>query len=99
MIVPALLTVAVATSGTGAPAPTELEAFTSDASAMLLEGRELPADYRHRLRAMSPGDRLQAIVFLRRSGLLSGDLWSLEDILRPPEIHSPENPALHRDAE
>lgn len=86
MIVPALLTVAVATSDTGAFAPTGLEAFTNDASVMLLEGRGLPADYRHRLRTMSPGDRLQAIIFLRRSGLLSGDIWTLEDILRPQEI-------------
>lgn len=86
MIVAALLTVAVAASDTDALATRGLEEFTRDTSVMLLEGRGLPADYRHRLLAMSPSDRLQAIIFLRRSGLLTGDLWTLEDVLRPPEI-------------
>ncbi|WP_147391882.1 hypothetical protein [Paracoccus onubensis] len=89
MIVSALLTVALATSDAEPPVTTGLDAFTRDASARLLEGRGLPADYRRQLLTMSPTDRLQAIIFLRRSGLLSGDIWLLEDVLRPSGISGP----------
>ena len=32
---------------------------------------------------MEPSVRLQALVFLRRAGLLTADPWPLEDILKP----------------
>lgn len=83
MLFPALLTAALAASPDIAPASPELSAFTEEASAWLLEGEPLPRDYRLRLMRMHPADRLQAIVFLRRSGLLRGDVWRLEEVLAP----------------
>ena len=57
--------------------------LADEATAWLLEGEPLPADYRTRLMAMPPEARLQALVFLRRAGLLTADAWSLSDILNP----------------
>ena len=84
MIVPALLIVAVSSADAGASATPNFDSFTADMSAMILDGRDLAPDYRHLLMEMSPTDRLQAIIFLRRSGLLKGGIWSMEDVLRPP---------------
>lgn len=59
-----------------------LSGFRDKASEWVLAGEDLPANYRTQLYEMSSEDRLQAIVFLRRSGLLRGDIWTLEDVLR-----------------
>lgn len=83
MFAPALLASAIASSEPAASATTKLGDFTARASVMLLEGTGLPSNYRDELMTLPPSDRLQAIIFLRRSGLLQGDLWSLEDVLRP----------------
>ncbi|MDB6178749.1 hypothetical protein PAF17_14725 [Paracoccus sp. Z330] len=75
---------AVSAAGASAEMPTpQMSAFERDATNWLLEGRDLPPDYRLRLLEMGPSERLQILVFLRRSGLLTGDSWSLDDILRP----------------
>lgn len=58
-------------------------AYAEAASDWLLDGRQLPPDYRVRLLQMSPEARLQTLIFLRRAGLLKADAWSLQDILRP----------------
>ena len=58
-------------------------ALADEATAWLLEGEALPPDYRARLMRMPPEARLQALVFLRRAGLLTADAWSLSDILAP----------------
>ena len=58
-------------------------ALANDATGWLLEGEPLPADYRARLMAMPPEARLQALVFLRRAGLLTTEPWTLSDILDP----------------
>lgn len=83
MLVPALFVLAAAAGGAEATVPARLSAFTEEASAWLLEGEELPPDYRLRLLMMPPADRLQAIVFLRRAGLLTEGAWSLSDLLKP----------------
>lgn len=57
--------------------------LADEATGWLLEGESLPADYRARLMAMSPEARLQALVFLRRAGLLTSEPWTLSDILDP----------------
>ncbi|MDO5648395.1 hypothetical protein [Paracoccus sp. (in: a-proteobacteria)] len=62
--------------------PDPLTAFTNDATEWLLAGESLPRDYRLRLLAMDPADRIQAIVFLRRAGLLTDRAWPLDDLLR-----------------
>lgn len=58
-------------------------ALADEATGWLLEGEPLPPDYRARLMAMPPEARLQALVFLRRAGLLTADPWPLSDILDP----------------
>ncbi|MDQ1900964.1 hypothetical protein RAH32_10970 [Paracoccus sp. WLY502] len=80
------MVMAIALSGS---APTEAAllpdaaALADDATGWLLEGEALPPDYRARLMRMPPEARLQALVFLRRSGLLTSDAWALSDILDP----------------
>lgn len=81
MMIAALLTSAV-TAFTDMPdLSPDMKEFAQEASVWVLEGRELPPDYRPKLKAMNPTDRLQAIIFLRRSGLLREDIWSLDDLL------------------
>lgn len=84
MLVPALF-VMVASVG-GETIPADLGAFTEEASGWLLDGETVPRDYRTRLMRMPPPERLQAIVFLRRAGLLTDDAWSLVDILKPASV-------------
>ncbi|WP_237168317.1 hypothetical protein [Paracoccus shandongensis] len=61
----------------------EATALADEATGWLLEGEPLPPDYRVRLMRMPPEARLQALVFLRRAGLLTADPWALSDILAP----------------
>ncbi|MFC3168170.1 MULTISPECIES: hypothetical protein [Paracoccus] len=73
-------------AGTAAADPALLPdaaALAEDATAWLLEGEPLPPDYRIRLMRMPPEARLQALVFLRRAGLLTADAWALSDVLDP----------------
>ncbi|MBK4214999.1 hypothetical protein JJJ17_03565 [Paracoccus caeni] len=58
-------------------------AFAEEAGQWLLQGQPLPRDYRARLMRMPPDARLETLIFLRRTGLLRGDIWTLEQILRP----------------
>lgn len=58
-------------------------AFAAEAQTWLLDGQTLPRDYRARLMRMPPDARLESLIYLRRIGLLRGDVWSLDDILRP----------------
>ncbi|MFC3628541.1 hypothetical protein ACFOM8_03690 [Paracoccus angustae] len=58
-------------------------ALADEATDWLLEGESLPPDYRTRLMRMPPEARLQALVFLRRTGLLTTDPWTLSDVLDP----------------
>lgn len=84
MFLSALFALAGSIGQASMPMPPALEAFADEASAWLLEGRRLPPDYRVRLMQMAPADRLQAIVFLRRAGLLTDMAWTLTDVLKPP---------------
>lgn len=61
----------------------ELQEFQAQAIERLLEGKSLPPDYRHQLLAMPPEDRVSAIIFLRRAGLMTGRPWTIDDLLRP----------------
>ncbi|TBN48995.1 hypothetical protein EYF88_12860 [Paracoccus sediminis] len=72
-----------ATAAADLPLLPEAAALAADATGWLLEGKSLPPDYRVRLMAMPPEARLQALIFLRRSGLLTSDAWALPDILDP----------------
>ena len=59
------------------------DAFAADATAWLLDGKSLPPDWKTRLQAMQPADRLQSLIFLRRSGLLTTQGWTADEILAP----------------
>lgn len=83
MLVAALFLAGVGAAGQMVDASPRPETFEQEATRWLLEGRDLPPDYRPRLLEMTPSRRLQAIVFLRRSGLLTGKSWRLDDILKP----------------
>ncbi|MGR3553142.1 hypothetical protein [Paracoccus sp. (in: a-proteobacteria)] len=78
-----LIALSASTAAADLPLLPDAKAFAEEASAWLLEGEDLPYDYRVRLMRMAPQSRLQALVFLRRAGLLTGDEWSLQDVLRP----------------
>ncbi len=76
----------IALSGSASAGPALLPdaaALADEATGWLLEGEPLPVDYRARLMAMPPEARLQALVFLRRAGLLTAGPWPLSDILDP----------------
>jgi hypothetical protein len=64
------------------------DAYHREVLRLVLEGRDLPRDYRANLLAMSPGDRLLALALLRRAGLLTGPSWRIEDLL----ISAPSEP-------
>ncbi|MCF3972681.1 hypothetical protein [Paracoccus salsus] len=83
MLTPALFALAAGVGEAVTPLPADIAAYAEEATGWLLEGETLPRDYRIRLLRMQPSARLQAIVFLRRIGLLTADPWTLEDILKP----------------
>lgn len=83
MLATALFALAAGAVEAAASLPPEISAYAEEASGWLLDGESLPPDYRVRLMRMPPATRLQAIVFLRRAGLLRDDAWTLEDILKP----------------
>lgn len=62
---------------------TDLDRFRQTASDWLLSGQGLPRDYRVTLMQMDSADRLRAIAYLRRLGLMTERPWSLDDLLRP----------------
>ena len=63
--------------------PVAFEDFAADANGWLLSGQGLPRDYRVTLMQMDSADRISAIAYLRRIGLLTDSPWSLDDLLRP----------------
>jgi len=69
--------------GAGPVAAEGIDAFRRTADDWLLSGRGLPRDYRVMLMDMDSAERLQAIAYLRRIGLLTERPWSLDDLLRP----------------
>jgi hypothetical protein len=80
------MVLAIALSGSAPADPALLPdaaALADEATGWLLDGESLPPDYRARLMRMPPEARLQALVFLRRAGLLTSDPWALSDILDP----------------
>lgn len=66
-----------------APADGALSGFLDRARAWLLSGEGPPRDLRLRLQALGPGDRLTAIAWLRRAGLVEGPAFAPDFILAP----------------
>lgn len=63
---------------------TEAEMFIADAQDRLLAGEALPGDFRIRLSRLGPADRYAVVIWLRRSGLLTGPEIPLAEMLAPP---------------
>lgn len=57
--------------------------FLREATAWLLNGDAMPSDIDHRLMQLEPSDRVEALVFLRRSGLLTTQAWPVDRMLAP----------------
>ena len=55
----------------------------AEATDLLLNGEPLPSDLDSRLMQLSPADRIEVLVFLRRSGLLTGPGWTIDRLLAP----------------
>lgn len=83
MLIATLLMAAALAQAEAVLPPTDLDRFTDEAKGWLLQGRPMPPDTRLRLLRMPPEDRLQAIIFLRRAGLMTGASWQVQDLLRP----------------
>ena len=82
----ALLALAAPTLAGELPVPADApqaQPFIDSAEAWLLGGQPLPPDYRHQLMAMEPDQRLRAIVWLRRSGMLVDRAWPIGDLMQP----------------
>lgn len=79
MMGPGAMLLAVSLMG----APVGFEEFTTDANGWLLSGQGLPRDYRVTLMQMDSADRISAIAYLRRIGLMTDRPWTLDDLLRP----------------
>lgn len=54
-----------------------------EATDLLLSGEALPADIDLRLMELPPADRIEVLIFLRRSGMLTGPGWTVDRLLAP----------------
>ncbi|QFG36666.1 hypothetical protein BDE18_0022 [Paracoccus pantotrophus] len=82
MIAMLILAAAFAAEPVPAGLPTR-DGLIREATDRLLYGEQLPADMGDRLMRLSPADRIEVLIFLRRSGMLAGPAWSIERLLEP----------------
>lgn len=83
-------------AGPAAAEGDELQAFLDRVAAQVLNGpvREYEiAGFRAELARFEPADRLRAIIFLRRVGVMEGDPVPLELLLRPRRENGNGEPA------
>ncbi|RDW12372.1 hypothetical protein [Paracoccus thiocyanatus] len=88
MIALMILSAALAAEPAGQAAPTR-DGLIRDATQRLLYGEPLPADIDDQLMRLSPPDRIEVLIFLRRSGMLAGPAWSIERLLEPARPQGP----------
>ena len=79
----AIAILALALAATDARAG-QKDRFIAEMTERLLAGREAPKDLETRLLALEPAERFEAVVFLRRSGLLRGAPLSVDRLLDVP---------------
>lgn len=60
---------------------TDLDAFRAQVAQMVLSGASLPPDYLLSLSGLPDGQRMLAVIYLRRAGLLTGDAVPLGRII------------------
>jgi len=82
-VIAVLVLSAALAAGPAADAAPTRDGLIRDATERLLYGEPLPADIDDRLMRLSPVDRIEVLIFLRRSGMLSGPGWSIERLLAP----------------
>ena len=70
-------------AGTPQVTPPTRDGLIADASDLLLTREPLHSDLDTRLMQISAADRIEVLVFLRRSGLLTGPGWTIDRLLAP----------------
>lgn len=60
----------------------DIDKFVQEMTNIVLDGGALPNDIQEKVEILQPADRYMAIVFLRRSGLMTGAAWSVDELLR-----------------
>lgn len=85
MIVALLISAALA-GDAPSTVSTARDALIQEATDHLLNGEPLPADIDARLMALSPADRIEVLIFLRRSGMMAGPGWTADRLLSPATI-------------
>lgn len=83
MIAQLLVSAALAAGGAQDAVPPTRDALIQEATELLLEGLPLPADMDARLMKLSPAERIEVLIFLRRSGMLTGPGWTIDRLLAP----------------
>lgn len=64
-------------------APSPKDAIIRDALDRLLDGVALAAETEQRIKELPPAERLEVLIVLRRSGMLTGPTWPAERLLGP----------------
>lgn len=82
-MIAALLISAALTAGAVDTTPPTRDALIRDVTEYLLNGESLPADMDARLMALPPADRIEVLIFMRRSGMMTGPGWTAERLLAP----------------
>lgn len=59
------------------------ENLIREVTELLLSGDSLPADIDARLMAVPPVERIEVLIFLRRSGMMDGPGWTADRLLAP----------------
>lgn len=59
------------------------DALIRDATERLLLGEDLPRDMDEKLLRLGPSDRIEVLIFLRRSGMMVGPSWAADRLLAP----------------
>ncbi|RCW82868.1 hypothetical protein [Paracoccus lutimaris] len=83
MIVHFLVSAALAGGLPQASVPPTRDGLIAEATDLLLNGEPLPPDLDARLMELSPADRIEVLIFLRRSGMLTDPVWTVDRLLAP----------------
>ena len=83
MIVLLLMSAALAAGAPSGGVPPTRDGLIQEATDLLLSGEELPPDIDLRLMELAPAERIEVLIFLRRSGMLTGPGWTIDRLLAP----------------
>ena len=83
MIVVLLISAALAGGAPSTGVPPTRDGLIEEATDLLLSGEALPPDIDLRLMELSPAERIEVLIFLRRSGMLTTPGWTIDRLLAP----------------